>query len=75
MNNALSTQSSSPCDSQDSLTFAPVRRLMLQLTGTIEKKWKCHMTSRAMDRKKLMLLMALCLIFATAVPMIVLAAG
>ena len=75
MNNALRLQSSSPCDNPHSSKFAPVRQLKLQLTGPTETKRKCHMTSRAMDRKKLMLLMALCLIFATAVPMIVLGAG
>lgn len=75
MNGTLRFQSSTSCDNPARLTVAPVRQLMLQLTGPTKNNQDCPMMTDTMDRKKLMLLMALCLTFATAIPMIVLAAG
>lgn len=72
MNGQLSFQSSAICDhaSRSKLVSALAEQATAKSTQRIS-----DMTTQKLVNKKLMLFMVLCLIFATAVPVIVLAAG
>lgn len=75
MNGRLSIQSSQMCDDDASLTHIPAVQHDLHLAGINQTRQARPMMSQTLNHKKLMLLMALCLVFATAIPMIVLAAS
>ena len=72
MNGQLSFQSSAMCDDASPSTL--VSALANQATA-INTQRITDMATQKLVNKKRMFLMALCLVFATAVPVVVLAAG
>ena len=75
MNDQLSFQSSVLCEDVATSTLTSASAGSLDHSAADRISQVTHMASHSIVNKKLMLLMALCLVFATAVPVIVLAAG
>ena len=75
MNDQLSFQSSALCQDVATSTLTAVQVSPFDRADGYSLPKVTDMASQTMVSKKLMLLMALCLVFATAVPVIVLAAG
>ena len=75
MNGQLSFQSSAICHDAATSSLASAAMLRLNRAGAKTTSRVTDMATHKVVNKKLMLLMAMCLVFATAVPVIVLAAG
>ena len=75
MNHQLSFQSSLICDDAGTSKSTPASSCKALAQRTAGKAQEIGMTTQKVVNKKLMLLMAMCLVFATAVPVMVLAAS